>query len=128
MTDPSRDFYNTIARYYDAENEDMTADLDLYSALAAETGGPILDVGCGTGRVMLHLAVEGYQVSGIDISTAMLERGRRKLKNRIDLSELVTFHEGNILNYTFPEKYALILVPYNGLMHFRSDADLHQLL
>src|SRR5262249_21002603 len=128
MTDHSRDFYNTIERYYDAENEDETADLELYSALAEDIDGPILDVGCGTGRVMLHLAMEGHRVTGIDISPAMLERGRRKLKNRIDLSELATFIEGNAIDYPFSEKYALILVPYNGLMHFRNIAELHRLL
>ena len=124
----SRDFYNTIARYYDAENEDVTADLQLYSDLADETGGPILDVGCGTGRVMLHLAMQGHRVHGIDTSSAMLERGRRKLKNRIDLEDLVTFYEGNALDFPLPAKYALILIPYNGLMHFRTTADQHRLL
>jgi ubiquinone/menaquinone biosynthesis C-methylase UbiE len=125
MTDlhTSRDFYDTIARYYDAENEDMTADLGLYSALAEQTGDPILDIGCGTGRVTLHLATEGYRVAGLDTSQAMLERGRRKLKNRIDLHDLVTFYEGDALNYPLPEQYALILIPYNGLMHFRTPAD-----
>src|SRR5262245_36474419 len=117
MVEPqtSQGFYDTIARYYDAENEDMTDDLELYSHFAEQTGGPILDVGCGTGRVMLHLASEGYSVAGIDISKAMLDRGRRKLKNRVDLHDLVTFHEGNALSYALPDTYALILIPYNGL-------------
>jgi SAM-dependent methyltransferase len=119
----STDFYDTIARYYDAENEDMTDDLQLYSTLAEHTGGPILDIGCGTGRVMLHLASEGYHVDGLDTSKAMLERGRRKLKNRIDLQELATFHEGDAISYPLPESYALILIPYNGLMHFRTTQD-----
>ncbi len=119
----STDFYDTIARYYDAENEDMTDDLELYSALAERTGGPILDIGCGTGRVMLHLASEGYPVAGLDTSQAMLERGRRKLHNRIDLHDLVTFHHGDAINYPLPEHYPLILIPYNGLMHFRTSAD-----
>jgi ubiquinone/menaquinone biosynthesis C-methylase UbiE len=125
MTDlhTSRDFYDTIARYYDAENEDMTADLGLYSTLAAQTGDPILDIGCGTGRVTLHLAMEGHRVAGLDTSLAMLERGRRKLKNRIDLHDLVTFHEGDALDYPLPDRYALILLAYNGLMHFRTPAD-----
>jgi SAM-dependent methyltransferase len=127
-SDASRDFYNTIARYYDAENEDMTDDLPLYSELAQQAGGPILDIGCGTGRVMLHLAMEGFSVSGIDTSTAMLERGRRKLKNRVDLVEQVKFYEGNALDFTPPEKYPLILIPYNGLMHFRTADEVGSLL
>ncbi|MEP7289405.1 MAG: class I SAM-dependent methyltransferase [Chloroflexota bacterium] len=130
----SRDFYNTIARYYDAENEEVTADLELYSALAADTAealnadAPILDVGCGTGRVMLHLAGEGYQMRGVDSSVAMLERGKRKAKNRIDLADMIKFYEGNALDFAFPEKYGLILIPYNGFMHFNTAADQRNLL
>ncbi len=130
MTDlhTSHDFYDTIARYYDAENEDMNADLELYSALAEQTGGPILDIGCGTGRIMLHLAGEGYHVAGVDTSKAMLDRGRRKLKNRVDLHDLVTFYEGDALSYPLPDKYPLILIPFNGLMHFRTTHDQVKLL
>src|SRR5258708_13024466 len=119
----SRDFYNTIARYYDAENEDMTDDLDVYSELAEQTGAPILDVGCGTGRVLLHLALQGHRVAGIDTSAAMLDRARRKLNNRVDLEGLVMLYEGNVLDHPLPEQYPLILIPYNGLMHFRTTAD-----
>ena len=58
-------FYATIARYYDSEHSDKTEDLVLYSELAEEFGDPILIVGSGTGRLMLHLAQEGYEVHGI---------------------------------------------------------------
>src|SRR5260221_735552 len=111
----SRDFYNTIARYYDAENENMTGDLELYSALAEESGGPILDVGCGTGRIMLHLAGDGHQVFGVDTSSAMLERARLKAKRRVDLTDLFTFYEGNGLDFAYPANYAMIIVPCTGL-------------
>jgi SAM-dependent methyltransferase len=124
----SRAFYQTIARYYDAENEQMTADLPLYSELAAEHGTPILDVGCGSGRVGLHLAGEGYAVTGIDISPAMLERGRRRVQGRVDLREHMTFIEGDATTYDFPDRYPLILLSYNGLMHFRNPADQRRLL
>lgn len=121
-------FYDTIARYYDAENENVIDDLELYSTLAGEYGDPILDIGCGTGRVMLHLAMDGYRVTGLDTSKAMLERGKRKLKNRLDLHDLAVFYEGDALNYPLPEQYALILIPYNGLMHFQAVADQHTVL
>jgi SAM-dependent methyltransferase len=126
MTDTSiasRGFYDTIARYYDAENENMTYDLELYSGLAEQTRGTILDIGCGTGRITLHLAGQGHKVSGIDVSTAMLARAQRKVKNRIDLTDHVQLFEGDATTYKFPEKYGLIIVPYNTLMHFHTPED-----
>ena len=124
----SRQFYNTIARYYDAENEFMTADLELYSTLADDVGDPILDIGCGTGRVTFSLAIGGHRVTGLDTSKEMLARGQRRLDHRTDLRDLVTFIEGNALDYRLPEKYKLILLAYNALMHFSEISDQHRLL
>jgi len=112
-------FYDTVARYYDAENEFMIEDLDFYSMLAESHGDPILDIGCGTGRVTLHLAGLGYCVHGVDVSRAMLNRAQRKVAGRADLRDQVTFFEGDALTYPFTEMYSLILIPYNGFMHFR---------
>lgn len=128
LAENSAAFYDVVARYYDAENENMTSDLDLYSSLAEEIGAPILEVGCGTGRVAFHLAQSGYQVTGLEVSSAMLDRARRKLKDRAPLKELVTFHQGDALNFQFPSTYRLILIPYNALMHFRSTAEQRALL
>jgi SAM-dependent methyltransferase len=112
-------FYATIARFYDAENADKTDDLAFYSELAAEYGDPILDVGCGTGRVMLHLAQEGYRVHGIDNEAAMLDRAKLKLDTAPHiLRDRLTFYLGDVLTHDLEERFKLVLVPYNGLMHF----------
>jgi SAM-dependent methyltransferase len=116
-------FYDTIARFYDAENVDMTDDLSFYSELAAEYGGPILDVGCGTGRVMLHLAQEGHICVGVDTSPQMLERGRRKLHALGDLSATVTFIEGDIATHQAPQTYRMILLTYHAFMHFQEQSE-----
>lgn len=124
---PNARFYDTIARFYDAENLEMTEDLPLFSELAADLGDPILDIGCGTGRVMLHLAREGYRVTGIDHAAEMLARGERKLDRQPDLKPLVRFVQGDVLDpalgATLGERFKLVLVPYNGFMHFHTQAD-----
>lgn len=130
MTDSthSRQFYDNIARYYDAENETLTADLELYQVLAQEYGAPILEIGCGSGRVSLNLASAGFAVEGVDTSSQMLARGRLRVKGRADLRDLVTFYEGDALTYVYPRQYPLILIPYNTLMHMGTQKNQRALL
>lgn len=67
------------AIWHDVECGAYAADLSLWSSLAAEAGGPVLDLGCGTGRVALHLARRGFDVVGLDFDAdlvrALRERG-----------------------------------------------------
>lgn len=115
-------FYATIARFYDAENRDKTDDIPFYLQLAEDHGGPIMDIGCGTGRVMIPLAQAGYEAHGIDNEPEMLERGRQ-IKARADFGERMHFHEGDALTYDLDTRFKLMLVPYNGLMHFHDQDD-----
>lgn len=111
-------FYSTIARYYDAENTDKNDDIDFYLELAEEHGGPLLDVGCGTGRVMFPLAEAGYEIHGIDNEPAMLQRAQDQLNVAPELRKLIHLHSGDVRDYNMPVKFKLTLVPYNGMMHF----------
>lgn len=111
-------FYETIARYYDAEIGDKTDDLQLYSALAEAYGAPIFDVGCGTGRVLIHMAQEGYAAHGVDTSRSMLDRLDNKLSAFPHLQEYVSYTEGNVLAYETDAHYKMVLLTYNALMHF----------
>jgi len=121
-------FYEIVARYYDAEVGEKIDDLQMYSRLAERYGGPIFDVGCGTGRVLLHLAQENYQVHGIDDSHQMLERLEHKLTNRPHLKEYVSYQEGDVLQVERAQAYNLVLLTYNALMHFHTQDVQIQLL
>lgn len=116
--DAQQAFYDRIARYYDGENADFVDDLAMYSELTAEHADPVLDLGCGSGRIAFHLASEGRAVTGIDFSTVMLERGKRLLAGRADLRETVTLLQGDVLTYAYPERYEQIICGYNFLMQF----------
>jgi len=113
------DFYDTIARYYDAENAHFTDDLPLYSELAANTNAPILDIGCGSGRVCLHLAQEGHHVTGVDTSAQMLAFAQRKIDALPHLADALKLVQSDVMDFSQGE-YGLILLPYNALMHFTS--------
>ena len=112
-------FYATVARFYDAENADKTDDIDFYRELAQDYAPPILDVGCGSGRVVLPLAREGLEVHGIDNSAAMLERARAQIASQPDDYRTLTLHEGDVLTADLPAlKFGMVLMTYNMLMHF----------
>ena len=111
-------FYATIARYYDSEHADKTEDMEFYSELAEEYGAPVLIIGSGTGRLMLHLAQEGHDVHGIEIEAAMLERAQNKRDAMPHLKDKLTFHHGDALKIPLDGKFKLAIIPYNTLMHF----------
>lgn len=65
-----------LARLYDLDLATDPGDLDLYRALARRTGGPVLELAVGSGRIALPLAADGHAVTGVDPDPAMLGRAR----------------------------------------------------
>ncbi len=67
-----------LARLYDLDLQDDPGDLDLWTALAAEADGPVLELMAGSGRIAVPLAGEGHAVTAVDLDPAMLARARRR--------------------------------------------------
>src|SRR5215470_3926978 len=90
------------AKYYDeayARKEDLE-DLPFYLDLAKRSGGPVLELACGTGRVLLPIAREGIAIHGVDNSSAMLNALRSNLQREPkDVRELVSVFEGDIRSF-----------------------------
>ena len=72
--------YDRIAPFYDVEHARFDEDVDLYMNFAELRGGPLLELACGSGRLLLPLARAGYEVTGVDASPAMLELARVALE------------------------------------------------
>jgi SAM-dependent methyltransferase len=69
---------DALARLYDLDLVDDPGDLDLWLALAGQTGGPILELMAGTGRVAVPLVEAGFSVTAVDLDPAMLRRAVRR--------------------------------------------------
>jgi len=81
MSEPVDEYGPVTSRYYDdtyAALRDSSGDAAWYLGLARAAGGPVLELGCGTGRVLLPVAAEGIDCVGLDASPAMLEALQRK--------------------------------------------------
>ncbi len=83
-----------LARLYDVDLLEDPGDVDLYLALAARTGGPILEIAAGSGRVAVPLAMAGYDITAVDVDPAMLTRAAARataegdgVRARVDLVE-----------------------------------------
>jgi len=104
----------TRADLYDLLFRNYEADLDYYLGAAREARGPVLDVGCGTGRVLLPCLAAGLDADGVDNSAEMLERLRlnaraQGLEPRVVLADMRDFR--------MPRCYACVMIPFNAFAH-----------
>ena len=104
---------------YDAQHKHLTNDVAFYRALARDHGGPILELACGTGRILAPLAEDGHDVVGIDLEESMLAVSRAKLSNSASAQLL----QGDMRYFDLGRKFRLILLPFNSLGHLYERAD-----
>ena len=115
--------YATIARYYDTLNADQVDDIPLYLELAEIATGPVLDVGCGSGRILFPFLAAGHEAHGIELESAMLALAENRAMSLSPAARarLSLFH-GDATQYVFTTHYGLIFLSYNMLMHFYETA------
>lgn len=115
------DPYHAIAAFYDLEHDPFHDDIDLLLSFAEVAGDPILEMGCGSGRVLAPLAGAGYTVIGLDRSTTMLDRARSRLTDQ-KVAARVTLVEGDLAGDSplAGEPFAMVLFTLNALMHLPS--------
>ena len=114
-----RETYDDWGDLYDAVYADVRNDIPFYVNMARETGGPVLELGCGTGRVTLPIAASGVAITGLDISPAMLLLAEQKaaaLASECDLGPL-SFVEGDMREFEFERQFGLVIAPFRSLQN-----------
>jgi SAM-dependent methyltransferase len=109
-------------RHYDALKAQN--DVPFYLAQAQAVSGPVLEIGCGTGRLTIPLAAAGVDIIGLDVSASMLEEARRKAEGQ---GIRIRWIEGDGRDLRLDRRFALIIMPFNTLQFFRDTAALEQL-
>jgi SAM-dependent methyltransferase len=115
--------FDVFAKHYDLEFGGFLDDLPVYAGYAERTGGPLLELGCGTGRLLLPLAEAGYAITGVDLSPAMLARAERRLA-AAGCRERVTLVEDDMrsLERLGATRFRLALCAINSFLHLPDGA------
>jgi SAM-dependent methyltransferase len=107
-----------LARLYDLDLADDPGDRDLYLALAARTGGPVLELMSGTGRITVPLAAAGHEVTGVDLDPAMLARAQAAVVAAgPEVAARIHLVEGDARSIRLPDadRFELAFVPLNSI-------------
>lgn len=110
MTDPGYEYHGMLAQNWDLFRGDTSQweDRNFYVKIIRENGQPVLDVGCGTGRLLLDYLSQGIDIDGVDLSPEMLALCRKKAE-AMQLSPRL--YEADMLTMHLPRLYQTIIVP-----------------
>lgn len=106
------EFYDYVVPYCERQ------DVGFFVELARQTGGPALEIGCGTGRVLLPTAKAGIEITGLDSSPAMLAVCRRKLAEEpAEVQSRIELAEGDMRRFDFGRLFRLVTIPFRAFQH-----------
>ena len=113
-----REYCSTTADYYDSGNSGYREDIEFWTSVADSVEGPVLEIGCGTGRVSLEIARRGKTVVAVDQSEAILDVFRRKLAAEpVAVQRRVRLHSDDMRRFRLTQKFALVLMPFRPMQH-----------
>ena len=114
--------YDAIAHIYDPWSRSVTEDIDFYVEECVRSGGPVVELAVGTGRIAIPVAAAGVQVIGVDQSAEMLSVARAFAEQE-GVAERVDLRVGDLREPPVPERVPLVICPFRSLLHMRSEAD-----
>jgi SAM-dependent methyltransferase len=110
-----------IAEFYDAVYVNKRKDIDFFLDYSRIANGRTLELGCGTGRVLIPTAIAGCEITGLDLSPYMLKICQEKLdKQQGEVRERVKLFQGDMTGFDTSETYSLVTVPFRPFQHLIS--------
>ncbi len=114
--------YDRIARIYDPWSASVTEDVGFYVDHAVASGGPVVELAVGTGRIAVPTAKAGIPVIGVDESPGMLAVAR-EYAEREAASHLLDLRVGDLREPPVTERVPLVTIPFRSLLHMPTDAE-----
>jgi SAM-dependent methyltransferase len=113
-------YYDAIAHIYDPWSRSVTEDVDFYVEQALASGGPVVELAVGTGRIAVPIARAGVAVIGVDSSPGMLAVAREAAE-AAGVLPLVDFRTGDLAEPPVAERVPLVICPFRSLLHMQSE-------
>jgi SAM-dependent methyltransferase len=114
--------YDTIAELYDPWSRSVTEDVGFYVAESRKSGGTVVELGVGTGRIAIPIAAKGKRVIGVDSSREMLAACRRRAE-AVGVAELLDLRLGDLRNPPLDEQVPLVICPFRSYLHLADDGE-----
>jgi SAM-dependent methyltransferase len=114
--------YDRIARIYDPWSRSVTEDVPFYVEHALASGGPVVELAVGTGRIAVPVAEAGIAVIGVDSSPEMLAVARAAA-DAARVSDLVDLRLGDLRQPPVRERVPLVICPFRSLLHMPTEAE-----
>jgi SAM-dependent methyltransferase len=114
--------YDAIAGIYDPWSRSVTEDIGFYVEEALASGGPVVELAVGTGRIAVPIAEAGVPVIGVDQSPEMLAVARRLAQER-GVEALLDLRIGDLREPPVEERVPLVICPFRSLLHMPDEAE-----
>jgi len=114
--------YDEIARFYDPWSRSVTEDVGFYVDQALASGGPVVELAVGTGRIAVPIAQAGIDVIGVDSSPEMLAVARSAAV-AAGVGDRVELRLGDLREPPVPERVPLVICPFRSLLHMETEAE-----
>jgi SAM-dependent methyltransferase len=117
MTLEGSEYAGERAVYYDCLATGVEGDVAFYVGEARSAGSPVLELGCGTGRILIPTAEAGVEVVGLDASPDMLAIARNKLERLpAHVHKRVQLREGDMRDFALHSRFLLVTIPYRTFL------------
>jgi SAM-dependent methyltransferase len=114
--------YDEIAAFYDPWSRSVTEDVGFYVDEALASGGPVVELGVGTGRIAVPIARAGIDVIGVDSSPGMLAVAHAAAEEA-GVADRVELRLGDLREPPVPERVPLVICPFRSLLHMETEAE-----
>jgi SAM-dependent methyltransferase len=114
--------YDRIARFYDPWSRSVTEDVGFYVERALASGGPVVELAVGTGRIAVPIAEAGVHVIGVDSSPEMLAVARASAE-AVGVSDRLDLRVGDLREPGVRERVPLVICPFRSLLHMETEAE-----